>query len=215
MIGFLKKDVYALVSLYKRNLALILVLYAGLSLATGTTFFLYFLVWLLGFYSLSAMSLDDSCGWDCYARTLPASARQVVGARYLVVVGLMAVGVVLALGIAAVGICMGKHEFEGTAATIPAVAAVALAAIGLMLPAAYRWGIEKARNGFLALFLLVFLVPLLMERGVLDDAVLERAALWLADQPEMLLIGAMLAIGIVVCALGFAISCRVYRAKKN
>ena len=73
MIGFLKKDVYCLASLYKKNLVLVYVLYAVLTIATDNLFFLYFMIWLMGFYAISAISLDNSCGWDRFARTLPAT----------------------------------------------------------------------------------------------------------------------------------------------
>lgn len=214
MIGFLKKDVYALISLYRKNLLLVYALYTVLFFVTDNLFFLYFMIWLMGFYALSAISLDDGCGWDRYARTLPAATGQIVGARYLVAIGMVLAGAVLALLIGAASTCFRGGSPAEMAATVPLVSGIALAMIGLLLPAAYKWGVEKARNGFLALFLLVFLVPLLMEKGILNGAAMDRAFLWLEAQPPALPAAAALGLGLLACAAGFAVSCRIYRGKE-
>ena len=125
MIGFFRKDFYALASLYKKNLALVFVLYVVLTVSTGNPFFLYFLIWMLGFYSLSAISLDQSCGWDRYARTLPASPRQVVAARYLITVGFMALGAALALAVQLIALD-GQQAALETVGAVPLVTAIAI-----------------------------------------------------------------------------------------
>ena len=79
MRGLLRKELSGLWSLYRKTLPMIAVLYAVLNLVTRNDFFLYFGVWMMLFYSLSGMSLDESCGWGRYARTLPVNDWQVVG----------------------------------------------------------------------------------------------------------------------------------------
>ena len=213
MIGFLRKDFYALTSLYKKNLALVFVLYVVLTVSTGNPFFLYFLIWMMGFYSLSAISLDQGCGWDRYARTLPSSPRQVVAARYLITVGSMAAGAALALAVHLIAIDGQQSALEAVGA-VPVVTAVSIVTISIMMPAAYKWGIEKARNGFLALFAVVFAVPLLMEQGVLDDAVLTRALSWLDTVPVGLLTVSVLAAAALVCWISYEIAWRIYRKQE-
>ena len=213
MIGFFRKDFYALASLYKKNLALVFVLYIVLTVSTGNPFFLYFLIWMLGFYSLSAISLDQSCGWDRYARTLPASPRQVVAARYLITVGFMAVGAALALAVQLIALD-GQQAALETVGAVPLVTAIAIVIISIMLPAAYKWGMEKARNGFLALFAAVFAVPLLMEQGVLDDAFLERALNWLNAVSPAALVCFSLAAAILVCWISYEIAWRIYKKQE-
>ena len=71
MKGLLRKELSGLWSLYRKTLPMISVLYAVLYVTTKQDFFLYFGVWMMLFYSLSSMSLDESCGCGRYARTLP------------------------------------------------------------------------------------------------------------------------------------------------
>ena len=83
MLGFLRKDFYMLYGAYKKNLLLVFLLYAALVLVMKNTFLLAILIWLMAFYGLSAITMDDSCGWDRYARTLPVSSGAVITARFL------------------------------------------------------------------------------------------------------------------------------------
>ena len=83
MKGLLYKEVASLLGLYKKNLTLVAVIYGALSVMTRNNFFLFFGIWMMGFYSLSNFSLDESSGWGRYARTLPVSDRQIVGAKFL------------------------------------------------------------------------------------------------------------------------------------
>ena len=214
MIGFLRKDFYCLMSLYKRNLSLVILLYAVLTLVTKQTFFLYFLIWMMGFYSLSAVTLDDSCGWNRYARTLPASPWKIVGARFLMTAGMTVTGAVVGIVMGCILALVHGSNLEEIVVVVAIITGVALLTMGIMLPAAYKWGMEKARNGFLALFLVVFLVPLLMERGFLDDASLRSFFAWADAQPVWLLSGGALLIALVVYLLGYGIACGIYARKE-
>ena len=86
MKGLFLKDWYGLLGMYKKNLLLVLVLYAALSMILNMPFFLFMTPWLLGFYTLSSFSLDESCRWNLYARTLPVSSRQIVGGKFLLAI---------------------------------------------------------------------------------------------------------------------------------
>lgn len=81
MKGLFLKDWYGLLGMYKKNLLLVLVLYATLSMILNMPFFLFMTPWLLGFYTLSSFTLDESCRWNLYACTLPVSASQIVGGK--------------------------------------------------------------------------------------------------------------------------------------
>ncbi len=214
MIGFLRKDFYCLMSIYKKNLLLVVLLYAILTLATKQTFFLYFLIWMMGFYSLSAVTLDDSCGWNRYARTLPASPKKIVAARFLMTAGMTFAGAVVGIVMGCILAVVHGANLEEIAVVVVIVTGIALVTMGIMLPAAYKWGMEKARNGFLALFLVVFIVPLLMEKGFVDDASLQAALAWMDAQPVWVLSGGALLIALVVYLLGYGIACGIYTRKE-
>ena len=57
MKGLLYKEVVSLLGMYKKNLALVAVIYGALSVMTRNNFFLFFGIWMMGFYSLSNFSL--------------------------------------------------------------------------------------------------------------------------------------------------------------
>lgn len=214
MIGFLRKDFYCLMSIYKKNLLLVVLLYAILTLATKQTFFIGFLVWMMGFYSLSAVTLDDSCGWNRYARTLPASPSKIVAARFLMTAAMTLCGAVAGIAMGCILVLVHGGNLAEIITVVLVVTGVALLTMGIMLPAAYKWGMEKARNGFLALFLVVFIVPLLMEKGFVDDASLQAALAWMDAQPVWVLSGGALLIALVVYLLGYGIACGIYTRKE-
>ena len=83
MIGLLRKELYGLNTLYKKSLLMVAVIYGVLIFTTKNDFFLYFGIFVMMFYSISNLSLDDSSGWGRYARTLPVSDRAVVGAKFV------------------------------------------------------------------------------------------------------------------------------------
>ena len=102
MKGLFLKDLYGLMGLYKKNLILIALVYGLMGIAGNLPFFFYISVWMMGSYILSAITLDQQCGWDRYARTLPVSAGQIVGAKFLVGLAFVAAAGVYLAGYALV-----------------------------------------------------------------------------------------------------------------
>ena len=227
MIGFLRKDLYSVFCMYRKNLLLVLTLYAVLTIVTQVTFLLYMLVWLMGFYSLSLISLDQASGWDRFAKTLPARPAQIIGARFLTALFLMlmAAGFSLLMGVAAWmvhGPGLEILSFNGDEAfsmgellfTIPVISAVALACMGLLLPAAYQWGVEKARSTFIVFFMVVFIIPAVFGEQLKERISLEQVGTWLDAQPYPVLLAIFLGAALVIYALGFGLSCHVYAQKE-
>ncbi len=210
MIGLLRKDIYLLISAYKKNLVLVFLLYAVLAVTLKQLFLLAMLIWMMGFYSLGTFTMDDTSGWDCYAATLPVSAGQIVGARFLITLGTIGLGALFALIVGAVLHLMDRANFFELACTAAVTTGLALCSMGLLLPAAYKWGVEIARNTFMLLCLLIFLTPFLLD-PILD---LKAALVALLDQlsPTSLGLGA-LGLGFAVFALGFLLSCTAYQKK--
>lgn len=214
MIGFLRKDFYMLYEAYKKNLLLVFVLYAGLVLVTKNTFFGSILIWMMAFYGLSAITMDGSCGWDCYARTLPVSNGAVITARFLVT--LIMVGISFAFSMILCGILyyfMDYGELQEMVVPNALITAAALIAIGLMFPAAYKWGVEKVRNSFLLVFMAVFLTPLALKKWMDLDSV-EALARSLEEIPTAAVMGMALGAGLLVYAFGGWLSVRVYAKKE-
>ena len=153
MKGLFLKDLYGLMGLYKKNLILIALVYGLMGIAGNLPFFFYMSVWLMGSSILSAITLDQQCGWDRYARTLPVSAGQIVGAKFLV-------GLALAYALAGAGLralLLGWDEaWTGYFEALTMITGLSLAGTGLTIPASYKWGTDKARNTMLVFYALLF-----------------------------------------------------------
>lgn len=216
MKGLFLKDWYGLLGMYKKNLLLVLVLYAALSVILNMPFFLFMTPWLLGFYTLSSFSLDESCHWNLYARTLPVSSRQVVGGKFLLAISWILPGTVYA-GIVGAAVCLihpGETSATEMAISSAVVGVVAIDMIAILLAMTFRSGVEKARSLFFLIFIGFFLLCFLGGQiGLLNDAGLVAALASIAAYPLHWALGA-LAVAVLIPVACFFISCRIYAKKE-
>ena len=216
MRGLMAKEMTGLLGLYKKNLLLVGLVYGGLSVMTKNSFFRYIGVWMMGFYSLSGYSLDEQSGWGRYARTLPISDFQVVAAKFAAAAAFMGIGTAYAL---AVGLILQATDsgFAWWDFLIPLglVAAIAAICVSLMQLMAIRFGPDKARNYFLAAFLLLFAVFYLLGSRLGGPPVeeLNNFFLWAAANP--LPVAAMVLLLVAaVAAVSLLVSVSLYRRKE-
>ena len=223
MKGLFLKDIYALMSLYKKNLPTVFVVYFILAFAMELPFFFYMVIWLMGFYSLSAIGLDQSCGWDRYARTLPVSDKQIVGGKFLVGLAFMGVGTLYSLAGGTLAILVrGGEAWEGFFEVNLVMIAFSLISVGTMIPAAYKWGLEKARNSFFLVYAAVFAGGIFLLTG--DGHFLKKylpggaeavlAALNGLFENIALLAAVSLAVSGAVYALGWKLAENIYAKKE-
>lgn len=214
MKGLLRKELSGLWSLYKKTLPMIAVLYAVLYVTTKQDFFLYFGVWMMLFYSLSSMSLDESCGWGRYARTLPVSDWQVVGAKFLVSLiysgGAVLYGVVLGV---IQRIISGESEYADLVGGLLAVLVVSMVMVFLMYPMAFRFGLEKARNTFLVVWVALFGGFMLFGSRLAEVLPLDAVAESMAARPLLWAVGSLLT-AVVVMVLCYVGSVLIYQKKE-
>ena len=94
MTGMLLKDWYCLWDMLKRTVLLLGVLYPFLAIATDMPYLALMMPFLLAYYSLCSIAMDDKCQWFRYARTLPVPVQAQVGAKYLIAVTSSGIGLV-------------------------------------------------------------------------------------------------------------------------
>ena len=218
MGGLIYKETAGLLSLYRKNLVLVAILYGAMALALKNSFFLYFGVWMMGFYALSSFSLDEQSGWGRYARTLPVSDFQVVAAKYVSAMVFMLLGV-------AYGVAMGvlwslvDSTFRWLEFLVPmaVVSAIALLSMAVMFLLAVKYGTEKARNFFLVFFLVLFGgFFLLGETNLLGEFPVEKlagAAAWVEGNMVLSALLALLIAAAVLVVCLFA-AAAIYRKKE-
>lgn len=216
MKGLFLKDWYGLLGMYKKNLLLVLVLYAALSMILNMPFFLFMTPWLLGFYTLSSFSLDESCRWNLYARTLPVSSRQIVGGKFLLAISWILPGTIYA-GVVGAAVCLlhpGETLASDMAVSSVVVGVIAIDMISILLAMIFRAGVEKARSLFFLIFIGFFLIIFLGGQiGMLDDAGFVAVLASIAAFPLLWALGA-LAVAILIPVICFSLSCRIYANKE-
>lgn len=221
MKGLVYKDFVTLMGVYKKNLLLVAVLYGGMALAMQNDFFLYFGIWMMGFYGLTAFSLDTQCGWDRYARTLPVEDWKIVAAKF--VTGLLFVGmaVVYALVLGVAGRLLYRtlaQEWGELLYLIGIITAVVVAATGVMYFLAIKFSPDKARSYFMIVFIGGFAGFFLLAktRVIKAEQLMESLkgfGLWL-DSHVVLTVVLALAAAAVVLLVMLAAACAVYRRKE-
>ena len=216
MKGLFLKDWYGLLGMYKKNLLLVLVLYAALSMILNMPFFLFMTPWLLGFYTLSSFSLDESCRWNLYARTLPVSSRQIVGGKFLLAISWILPGTIYA-GVVGAAVCLlhpGETLASDMAVSSVVVGVIAIDMISILLAMTFRAGVEKARSLFFLIFIGFFLIIFLGGQiGMLDDAGFVAVLASIAAFTLLWALGA-LAVAILIPVICFSLSCRIYANKE-
>ena len=219
MKGLLYKDNATILTSYKKNALLVVILYTAMAVMLEMNFLFFAMVFLCGMYTLSTLSFDEFSHWDAYARTLPLSPGAVVGAKYLLgllwMLGGFGVALALATGtdlVRGLGLSTLGENLMGCLAAL----AVVLVYYGVSFPLSYRMGATQARSAVLlvmaALALGIFAaVTLLDKQGI--SAPLEGLQ---AATPAHLLGGVAGAAGLgALCYLAsWRISTAIYRRKE-
>ncbi len=216
MKGLIRKELYMMATLYRKNFLLIFGLYTVLALTMRSVAITYLLIWLSCFYSLSTLALDQTCGWERYARTLPLSDRKIVGSRMLI--SLITVGIATAycLIIAVVLTVMGETVLLDEVVTLTIIFSLSVLFTGMMIPASLKWGVDKARNTFLLLYVAVFAIIWLVLRSIGREAFLEdmEAVIPQIEQFQWELLAGIMVLAAVSYLLGYLAGCRIYQKKE-
>ena len=218
MKGLLYHDGAMIWNGFRKNLILVLVLYMALAIGLGMDSILSVLVFLTGNYAVALLNFDENCKWDTYARTLPLSAGAQVAARYLTCLLMIAAGSVGALAMMlSAGAVRGELDAELMRVdllTIVVMAFVVLVYDGLALPLAYRFGAAKAQGWVIIAYVGLFAAGFLLYRAF-------PGALNVLETPfftDVVFgpVGAalLLALGLLLLAVSWAVSAAIYKRKE-
>lgn len=160
MIGLMLKDILSLRKYFLRQVLYLTVVYIILAITIlhSISFVSTMLVMSVMMMLISSFSLDEASKWDAYALTLPVTHRSIVGAKYLLFFGFLAVTAALTSVICGVVDMFTFHEgwLEIAASTGAIVVLYSLTA-SLFLPLLYKVGVEKARITMSLCFLVPFM----------------------------------------------------------
>ena len=223
MKGLLYKDWSLIAGGYKTNFLFLLVFYGLLTVAGRMTFLAYAMVFVVGMYASSTISMDENSHWDAYAHTLPVSPGQLVSVKYWLTLILTVASIPLSFFLIAL-IPAPKPTFLEAALGLTAACTVTLFYFSFVIPLSYKFGAAKARSWVsISLLVVAFgpvaLFPLLPESTTapiknaassLDAAI---TANWSEADFTIAVVGAMLLFSLVCMVISWAISVRIYTRK--
>lgn len=223
MKGLLYKDWALIAGGYKTNFIFLLVFYGFLTVAARMSFLAYAMVFVLGLYATSTISMDESSHWDAYAHTLPVTPGQLVAAKYWLTLILTAASVPLSFLLIAL-IPEPKPTLMETALGLAAAVTVTLVYFSFVIPLSYKFGAAKARSWVSISILIVafgpvFLFTLLPDSvtAPIKDAASSLDATVSTTWSEMSLtaavVGVLLLFSLLCVVISWAVSVRLYTRK--
>ena len=225
MKGLLYKDLTLIVGSYRMNFVFLLVVYTAMAFALQMDFMAYALVFVVGLYASTTISMDENSRWDLYARTLPVTPGQIVAGKFLLTLGCTAVGAALSFLLLAV--MPHNPPLPEAVAGLAAAVTTTLVYGALVIPLSYKFGAAKARSWVMAVLFALFFLPLLALTSLPEET---RDALWGAlglrgsGQPAWsltegqglwLFLAAMLAVSLLAVGVSWAVSVPLYRQKTD
>lgn len=219
MIGLLRKDQTLLWTTYNKNFLVVLLCYTAMIFASDSLIFvMYALIFLGGLYVSSTLTLDEQSQWDTYARTLPVTAAQIVGSKYLLSVAWTLICFLLSQSLCSLsGLARGNLADQWHNYLAGNLAATALVFLynALTLPLSYKFGAAKARSVTIMATGVLVGVSVLGIGQLLRTSDAEQINLIPVDSAlgVFLVLLAFLAVSLVLFFISWLVSTVIYRNK--
>lgn len=219
MIGLLRKDQTLLWTTYNKNFLVVLLCYTAMIFASDSLIFvMYALIFLGGLYVSSTLTLDEQSQWDTYARTLPVTAAQIVGSKYLLSVAWTLICFLLSQSLCSLsGLARGNLADQWHNYLAGNLAATALVFLynALTLPLSYKFGAAKARSVTIMATGVLVGVSVLGIGQLLRTSDAEQINLIPVDSVlgVFLVLLAFLAVSLVLFLISWLVSTAIYRNK--
>ena len=219
MIGLLRKDQTLLWTTYNKNFLVVLLCYTAMIFASDSLIFvMYALIFLGGLYVSSTLTLDEQSQWDTYARTLPVTAAQIVGSKYLLSVAWTLICFLLSQSLCSLsGLTRGNLADQWHNYLAGNLAATALVFLynALTLPLSYKFGAAKARSVTIVATGVLVGVSVLGIGQLLRTTDAEQINLIPVDSAlgVFLVLLAFLAVSLVLFLISWLVSTAIYRNK--
>lgn len=219
MIGLLRKDQTLLWTTYNKNFLVVLLCYTAMIFASDSLIFvMYALIFLGGLYVSSTLTLDEQSQWDTYARTLPVTAAQIMGSKYLLSVAWTLICFLLSQSLCSLsGLARGNLADQWHNYLAGNLAATALVFLynALTLPLSYKFGAAKARSVTIMATGVLVGVSVLGIGHFLRTTDAEQINLIPVDSAlgVFLVLLAFLAVSLVLFFISWLVSTAIYRNK--
>ena len=215
MKGLILKDIYSIRITQKTYVLLFLFLCVFGYLMKSPGYVGTMCIVVFATVVLSLFNADQYYHWDTYAAALPLGKRIIVRARYmLIIVMTLGLAVFTAIMTGATAALLGMSVSEQVISSVSMCMIIPIFS-GIIIPVIYKLGVEKGRVIFMMLFLIPFLVLTLLKDLIRGTAV-EKLLVNLHQNPngQVIIAGILLAVSILVLAVSYMISIRIYSNKE-
>ena len=157
MKGLILKDLYSLKGFTKHYLFIILFMLAWMIMFKNTSFVSIYIVVMGGTILLSTLTMDEGAHFNRFALTMPVSVEKLILAKYLLLVMIISAGTAISLlfnwimGVFFADMTYGM-DWQGTSILVTAM--VFTLGYSIVLPASFRYGVEKGRYVYIFAMLL-------------------------------------------------------------
>ncbi len=203
MKGLLLKDFYGLKA-FGRTMLLVIGVYAVIAFATKDGGFLTSMVMVFcAMLPMTSVGVDEQAKWNGYAQCMPVSRRQVVLAKYVMLLILMVAGFALAMVVSVIIAVIGGGTMADSLVMGTLMFGAALSISALSLPILFKLGAEKSRMFIMLMFVLLVLPFVLLQVSVDTLANILRIAQY-----------ALPFVGLALLAGSYGVSAKIYEAKE-
>lgn len=211
MKGLFLKDYYLMRPALRTYLG-ILVFYIALAFFSvlDTSFLSGFLCIFISVLPISAFSYDTQARWTGFAAALPLNRKKIVGARYLFALACTGLAAVISALANLLFLLLGKGEAGELFFTLLTCMGVALLGNVVILPLTYRFGPEKARLLWVALY---FAIAFLTVALVKLDLPLPEFLFGLGPAQLFALVLGAMAVLLCLVPISFLLSCKIFERK--
>lgn len=215
MKGLILKDIYSIRITQKTHVLLFLFLCVFGYLMKSPGYVGTMCIVVFATAVLSLFNADQYYHWDTYAAALPLGKRIIVRARYmLIIVMTLGLAVFTAIMTGATAALLGVPVSEQVISSVSMCMIIPIFS-GIIIPVIYKLGVEKGRVIFMMLFLIPFLVLTLL-KDLIRGTSIEKLLVNLQQNPngQVMIAGVLLAVSILVLAVSYMISIRIYSNKE-
>lgn len=155
MKGLILKDLYSLKGFQKQYLFIIFFMIAWMILFKNTSFVSIYIVVMGGTILLSTLTMDEGAHFNRFALTMPVSVEKLILAKYLFLVMIIGAGTGISLLFNWItGVLITDMEYTMDWQSILVTAMVFTLGYAIVLPASFRYGVEKGRYVYIFAMLL-------------------------------------------------------------
>jgi len=202
MKGLILKDFLA-AKKQGRVLLLLIVFYAVYAALSKSTDVFWGISGFLCIILLSSsMSYDEYYKWDKRALSMPIKRSEVVISKFIFGIIVSLVSVLLTIGIVAV---FGQEDLQDIILSAVGILSVAVVFISVIIPATYKFGMEKGRVIMMALFVIPMIGLLIFSRSNIAAPELEEIGRYISFFPIA---------AVVILVVSVLLSIRIYNNKE-